>query len=154
MPDIRIERLGLDRLDTLLKWRMEVLRDVFSLPAEKDMTELYEENETYYRREIPSGGHIACLASIGEEEIGTGGICLHEEMPSPDNPTGKCAYLMNIYVRDAWRGHGVGKRMVRTLVGLALEQGISKIYLETSECGRKLYETVGFSEMPDMLQLR
>ncbi len=26
-----------------------------------------------------------------------------EELPSPDNPSGKCAYLMNIYVREAFR---------------------------------------------------
>ncbi len=154
MREIKIEQLGLDRLDTLLKWRMEVLRCVFSLPEGIDISDLYDENAAYYRREIPAGGHIACLAMAGDQEIGTGGLCLHEEMPSPDNPSGKCAYLMNIYIRDTWRGMGVGKRMVRTLVGLALERGITKIYLETSESGRNLYESVGFREMNDMLQLR
>lgn len=35
----------------------------------------------------------------------------------------------------------------------ALERNITKIYLETSPCGRALYESAGFSEMRDMMLL-
>ena len=82
-----------------------------------------------------------------------GGLCLHDEMPSPDNPSGRCAYLMNIYVREGHRGEGAGKKIVRYLIGCALERNITKIYLETSPCGRTLYESAGFSEMRDMMLL-
>ncbi len=82
-----------------------------------------------------------------------GGLCLYDEMPSPDNPTGRCAYLMNIYVRPEYQGHGYGKRIVRWLVGVALSRGIKKIYLETSEAGRLLYSFLGFSDMKDMMHL-
>lgn len=153
MPEIRIREAGPDELALLLQWREEVLRCVFSLPEGADMTALMEANERYYRHELPAGGHIGCFAERGSEIIGCGGLCLHGEMPSPDNPSGRCAYLMNIYVRDAHRGKGVGKKIVRYLVGRALAQGITKIYLETSECGRELYESVGFTPMRDMMLL-
>ena len=100
-----------------------------------------------------SGKHIACFAQKGGETIGCGGLCLHDEMPSPDNPSGRCAYLMNIYVRKEHRGEGAGKKIVRYLIGCALERNITKIYLETSPCGRSLYEAAGFSEMRDMMLL-
>ena len=93
------------------------------------------------------------FASIDGQKVGCGGVCLYDEMPSPDNPTGHCAYLMNIYVRPELRGCGVARRIVRWLVGAALSRGIKKIYLETSEAGRILYEVFGFSDMKDMIHL-
>lgn len=80
-------------------------------------------------------------------------MCLYRKMPSPDNPNGECAYLMNIYARSRFRKHGIGNRIVRWLVEQACQRNISKIYLETSEVGRPLYQTIGFSDMKDMMEL-
>lgn len=132
---------------------MEVLREVFAIPSEQSVTELEEENRRYYQTELSRGGHIACFAYLGEEVVGCGGMCLYDEMPSPDNPNGKCAFLMHIYARPQFRGHGVGHAVVRWLIGQAEERGISKIYLETSKDGWSLYRAIGFAEMPDMMKL-
>lgn len=154
MAKIEITQAGIDNISELLSWRMEVLRNVFSLPSNHDMSELCEENRRYYEREIPRGGHIACFASLDGETVGCGGICLYNEMPSPDNPDGRCAYLMNIYCREAYRHKGVGRTIVSWLVGQALDNGIKKIYLETSTIGRRLYDAMGFQDMKDFMQLK
>lgn len=153
MSNIAVRQATLADLDMLLKWRMEVLQCVFSLPVDADTTELRQANEAYYRQHLPTEGHIACFALADGETVGCGGLCLYDEMPSPDNPSGRCAYLMNIYVKQEYRGRGVAKRIVRWIVGQALQRGISKIYLETSEAGRILYEVLGFSDMKDMMCL-
>ena len=151
--DIIIREATLTELNTLIEWRMEVLRCVFSIPAETDTTELRDANIEYYKRALADDTHIACFAEQNGKIVGCGGLCLYDEMPSPDNPTGHCAYLMNIYVRPEHQGHGTGKRIVRWLVGAALARGIKKIYLETSEAGRLLYSILGFSDMKDMMHL-
>lgn len=61
---------------------------------------------------------------------------------------------MNIYICPEFRGRGVGETIVRWLVGQAVQRNITKIYLETSEPGRKLYEKTGFLDMPDMMKLQ
>ena len=61
--------------------------------------------------------HVACFACLESAVIGCGGLCLYEEMPSPDNPTGKCAYLMNIYTRPRFRGQGAGQAVIDWLIG-------------------------------------
>lgn len=152
-PDITILEADPADLDLLIRWRMEVLHCVFSIPADADTTELRQANLDYYTKALSDDSHIACFAIIDGKTIGCGGVCLYDEMPSPDNPTGHCAYLMNIYVRPEHRGRGVAKRIVRWLVGAALSRGIKKIYLETSEAGRLLYEMLGFSDMKDMMHL-
>ncbi len=152
--EIQIRQATIQDLDLLMQWRMEVLHAVFSIPSGQSAPELAEENRRYYQQELPRGGHIACFAYRGEEIVGCGGICLYPEMPSPDNPNGKCAYLMNIYARPQFRRQGVGGRIVRWLIGQAKQRGATKIYLETSGAGRPLYREIGFQEMPDMMKLR
>ena len=124
-----VRQAGVDEIDRLMAWRLEVLR------------------------EVSRKGHIACFAEIDGQVIGCGGVCLQREMPSPDNLSGKCAYLMNIYTRPEAQRCGVGHSVVRWLVARARQWGAEKIYLETSKEGRALYEGVGFVDLPDMMLL-
>ena len=145
--DIEIRKAALADLELLTEWRMTVLREVFSVPLSDPMPELEQKNRRYYQTALQTEGHIACFAYVGNEIIGCGGVCLYQEMPSPDNPGGGCAYLMNIYTRPEFRGRGAGKKIVNWLIGQAAQRGITKIYLETSVSGRPLYQKMGFTEM-------
>lgn len=147
--EIEIVKAGLEDLSLLMEWRMRVLREVFSIPEGTDTALLEQANRQYYERHLLSGGHIACFAKNEEtgELIGCGGICLYQEMPSPDNPNGMCAYLMNIYTCPEFRRHGVGREIVDWLIHQAEQKSIKKIYLETSASGRPLYQELGFSDM-------
>lgn len=150
---VEIKKAGLTDIDLLVEWRMTVLHEVFSIPPEEPMEELKQENRQYYQEALLQGAHIACFAYAEGQVAGCGGVCLYREMPSPDNPTGYCAYLMNIYTRADYRGNGVGKKMVNWLVQQAVSRGITKIYLETSSAGRTLYSEMGFAPMPDQMKL-
>lgn len=151
---IEIIRANINDLELLLQWRMEVLREVFSLSAAQPAAELAEENRRYYQQELPTEGHIACFAHLNDETVGCGGMCLYREMPSPDNHTGQCVYLMNIYVRQQFRRRGIGGMIVRWLVEQAKARNIQKIYLETSAAGRPLYREIGFEDMRGYMQLK
>lgn len=140
-------------LDFLVDTRMEVLRTVFSISPQQDVTALRAKTRAYYRQMQANGGHIACLVFHGADFAGCGGVCLYQEMPSPDNPSGLCGFLMNIYTRAPYRRRGVGELVVRWLVRKAREQGAGKIFLETSAMGRPFYERLGFVPMPDEMQL-
>ncbi len=150
--EIQIKRAELKDLDLIVKWRMETLEDVFADQKDSFPEDLEEKNRAYYEQALPAGRHIACFALADGRIVGCGGICLYQELPSPDNPGGLCAYLMNIYCRPAYRRQGVGTAIVRWLVSRAGERGITKIFLEASDAGRALYREIGFSDMPDMME--
>lgn len=136
-------------LDTLLNWRGEVIANVFGVTATR---ELMDANRRYYSEHLNDGTHIA-LEAVGEDgPAGCGAICLTEELPSPDNPSGRCAYLMNIYVRDRFRNRGIGHSIVRRLVETACELGCDKIYLETTDGAKSLYNSIGFKELPGIMK--
>lgn len=152
--ETEIKKASLTDMDQLLDWRIEVLTEVFSLPPRIDTTHLRHENRKYYSDSLSNGSHIACFAELHGEKIGCGGICIHQEMPSPDNLSGRCAYIMNIYVRKAYRRQGVGMKIVSFLIDQAKSSGIEKIYLETSAAGMPLYQIMGFVPMQDMVILK
>ena len=151
--DIIIKQASADDMETLMEWRMEVLCHVFGIPDGEDMQSLYQANREYYLTAMPNQSHVAIFATVNQEIVGCGGLCLYREMPSPDNPTGQCAYLMNIYTREEYRKQGVGKAVALWLVDYAKKKGITKIYLETSVCGRPLYESLGFHDMQDYMKI-
>lgn len=137
-------------LSELMEWRKEVIRHVFA--AEPDDA-LLDANRAYYRKAIEEGNHYALEATVDGAGAGCGAICFGEELPSPDNMSGKCAYLMNIYVREAFRNHGIAHEIVRKLIEVARDRGCGKIYLETTADGRPVYESLGFKDMKDMMKL-
>lgn len=154
---IEVKNAKIQDLDLLLDWRMEVLSNVFSeefkmLTAEQINT-IRENNRRYYLSEMPRGGHIACFAYRDAEIVGCGGICIYDEMPSPDNLSGKCAYLMNIYTRQEYRYQGIATRIVEHLIAEAKARNIEKIYLETSADGERMYRRLGFKDMKGYMKL-
>jgi len=136
-------------LPTLMHWRAEVIRNVF---GEEPSKRLLVANRQYYRQHIEDGTHLAYVVAEDGEDCGCGAICFGEELPSPDNTTGKCAYLMNIYVREPFRNKGIAHALVRHLVKEAMERECGKIYLESTEEGKSLYRTSGFRPMRDMMK--
>lgn len=138
-------------IETLMQWRREVIENVFDQAPSED---LMAQNEGFYRRHLADHSHLAFIASEDGVESGCGSICLTEELPSPDNPNGRCAYLMNIYVREKFRDHGIGHAIVRRLMEEAKLRGCKKIYLETTSEGRPVYESLGFRDLPDMMKLK
>lgn len=136
-------------IPTLMHWRKEVIENVFGVVPSK---ELMAANRMYYMKHIADGSHIAIVAETDDQDVGCGAICLSDELPSPDNPSGRCAYLMNIYVRKEYRGHGVGHSIVCWLVKKARQLGCDKIYLETTDGARSLYKDIGFKELPGIMK--
>lgn len=146
-PQIVVRRA--DRLHRLLHWRREVLECVFGQPPDDA---LMLANERYYAQALPSGQHYAVEALCNGLEAGCGSICLSMELPSPDNNSGRCAYLMNIYTRPQFRGKGVATAIVRHLIDKARQDGCDKIFLETTAMGQSLYTEIGFEPLPGIMK--
>ncbi len=134
---------------TLMRWRKEVIEHVFGQTADDP---LLNANRAYYEKHMADGSHFALVADIDGKECGCGAVCFTEELPSPDNPSGRCAYLMNIYVREPFRNHGIAHQIVTRLLEESMQRKCGKIYLETTDDGRPVYRSLGFRDLPDMMK--
>ena len=113
-----------------------------------------QESYTYYRRALETGEHIAYLVYDQGTFIGAGGVSFYQVMPTFHNPTGKKAYIMNMYTAPGYRRQGIAFHTLDLLIKHAEAQGVLQISLEATDMGRPLYEKYGFVKMEDEMELR
>ena len=150
----KCKRATMEDIDELVRTRIIVLRAANKLSDDEDMSVVEEESYAYYRRALESGEHIAYLVYDNGKFIGAGGLSFYQVMPTYHNPTGKKAYIMNMYTNPAYRRKGIAYHTLEILVADAKNKGIDAISLEATEMGRPLYEEFGFVGMKDEMELK
>ena len=147
------KRATMEDIDELVRTRIIVLRAANKLSDDEDMSVVEEESKAYYRRVLETGEHIAYLVYDNGAFVGAGGVSFYQVMPTYHNPTGKKAYIMNMYTAPEYRRKGIAIHTLDLLVKDVREQGVSQITLEATEMGRPLYEKYGFVKMEDEMEL-
>ena len=139
-------------LELLVKNRIEVLRAANGFSGDTDMSLVEQESRDYYRHAFEHGGHVALLVYDGDSFAGCGGVSFYRVMPTYHNPTGRCAYIMNMYTRPGYRRRGIASLMLECLMKEIRSRGITKVTLEATDAGRPLYEKYGFISMKDEME--
>ena len=85
--------------------------------------------------------------------IGAEGVSFYSVMPTYHNPSGKKAYIMNMYTAPDYRRQGIAYKTLDMLVKMSKERGIDQVSLEATEMGRPLYEKYGFVKMESEMEL-
>ena len=149
----KYKRATIADIDELVRTRIIVLRAANKLSDDVNMSLVEKESFAYYKHALESGEHIAYLVYDSEKFIGAGGVSFYQVMPTYHNPTGKKAYIMNMYTAPEYRRQGIALHTLDLLVQDAKKQGVSQIALEATDMGRPLYERYGFVKMEDEMLL-
>ena len=147
------KRATIDDLEILTDTRIAVLRAANKLSDDVDMSEVKKQSYEYYQEALKNDSHIAYLIFDGETFVGAGGISYFRVMPTYHNPTGRKAYIMNMYTKPEYRRKGIAFETLGLLVADARKKGISAISLEATDMGRPLYVKYGFVKMNDEMEL-
>lgn len=151
--DFIYRKAGLEDLALLTETRIEVLLAANGLPEGTDMGEVEEQTRLYYQKALSDGSHIAYLVFDGNRLAGTGGVSFFQVMPTYHNPSGRKAYLMNLYTKPEYRRRGAASNTLDRLVQDAKRRGVTAISLEATAMGRPLYERYGFVPMNHEMEL-
>lgn len=150
---LNYRKATIDDLEILTETRIEVLRAANQLSKDVDMSEVKKQSYKYYQNSLENDTHIAYLVFDGEIFVGAGGISYFQVMPTYHNPTGKKAYIMNMYTKPDYRRQGIAFKTLDLLVSDAKVKGITAISLEATDMGRALYEKYGFVKMDNEMEL-
>ena len=151
MIEYRIATLG--DIDFLTTSRIELLRAANKLDDSVEMSEVERESRVYYEKTLADDSHVAILVMDGDKFVGAGGVSFYTVMPTYHNPSGKKAYIMNMYTNPNYRRQGIAIKTLEMLVKEAKKRGIKEITLEATDMGRPLYEKYGFTNMPSEMEL-
>lgn len=156
LPDniFEYKKASIEDIDELVRIRIIVLRAANKLSDDVDMSVVERESCVYYKRALETGEHIAYLVYDNNTLMGAGGISFYQVMPTYHNPTGKKAYIMNMYTAPEYRRRGIALHTLDLLVKSAKEQGVLQIALEATDMGQPLYERYGFVKMENEMELK
>lgn len=146
-------RAGSHDRELLTRLRLEVLRAANGLEEDVDLSRTELESRCYYETCFLEDSHAAWLVFDGEEVVGTGAVSFYQVMPTYHNPSGKKAYIMNMYTRPDYRRRGIAYRVLELLTAEAEMRQIDAVTLEATAAGRPLYEAFGFTAMRDEMEL-
>jgi GNAT superfamily N-acetyltransferase len=127
----------------LIRLRILFLNEVNN---QNEPPEGYEEALARYFRAGLSDGSIA--AWVAEEDgaiIATSGICFYCITPGYSNPTGKVAYIQNMFTLPQYRGKGLATELFGRLLEEARARGSKRCSLHATEAGKWVYQKFGFA---------
>lgn len=133
--------------------RIEVLKAANQLPDNTDMSAVRKETYQYYKNTLEQNQHCAYLVFCDGQWVGAGGVSFFQVMPTYHNPSGKKAYIMNMYTKPAYRRQGIAYAMLDRLIKSARDKGVGCISLEATAMGKSLYLRYGFRPMEHELEL-
>ncbi len=151
--NLTYKKAMIEDIDILAETRIEVLRAANKLSRDTDMGEVKKQSHDYYKKALRDGTHIAYLIFDEGRFVGADGVSFFQVMPTYHNPTGKKAYIMNMYTDPEYRRKGIAYKTLDMLIRDTKSRGITVISLEATAMGRPLYEKYGFVKMNDEMEL-
>jgi GNAT superfamily N-acetyltransferase len=109
---------------------------------------LRESLEIYFKNEL-NKTYLCWYAKAGNEVAAIGGIILRTQAGTPKNPSGKWAYILNIYTAPAHRRKGLATVILNKLMDSAREKGYTAFELRASKNGEPVYIKEGFKMHPE-----
>lgn len=116
--------------------------------------EFRAETLEYIREHIGTDDLIIFLALDGETIASSCMACIFQTAPVPSCPNGKAAELLNVYTKQAYRRMGLAEKLVRMAIMELQTRGVEKVLLDYTDDGLPLYRKLGFTILPQEMQLR
>ncbi len=136
---IGYRRAGVSDVDALVDFRIDFMRAVKRIDAAAESawkTEL----AALFARELGSGALRAWVAVEGGRVVGASGLA---PARGRDEREGE---ILNMYTLPGFRRRGIGASLLELAIGEARAAGLSRLRLQPTEDGRRLYEGAGFRD--------
>lgn len=134
-------------VEDLANARVAFLVEANGVEGEEEIAKLHKNNIEFFKSGFYDGKFVSWVAMEEGEIIGTSGISFFVQPPNKKVPTGKFAYITNMYTYPDYRGHGIATKLFSLIVDEAKSRGCEKIMLNATIKGRHIYESFGFSDL-------
>lgn len=145
--DFALRRATVDDAELISQQRHAMFTDMGHIGIEA-ATEKFTE---WVRPKLANGDYLGWFVTRSNGEIVAGaGLWLIEWPPTPLDLHTRRGYILNVFVREEVRRHGLARWLVTTILDYCQSQGIRVILLHASEKGRALYDSLGFTATNEM----
>ncbi len=132
-------------VEALAALRVTFLAEEESLHDESERARFLQLTRQYLARAIPSGEFVSWVAEASGELVATSGLIFFQRPPSLQNPSGKEAFILNMYTIPQWRSRGLATQLLQALLQYVQTQtDAHRIWLYATPPGKPIYEKAGF----------
>jgi GNAT superfamily N-acetyltransferase len=121
--------------------------------SDKYKAYILDNTKQYITDEMKDGSFVCWVAIHDNSIIAMGGVTFFCLPPNDWCPTGKTAYIGNMYTIPVFRRQGVAHHLIELIFGEAKERGCERILLNATDIGRHLYEKFGFETWESAMAL-
>lgn len=151
---IEYRKANLKDINELVRLRIVFLQEMGNKAISSEDENLRKALYEYFEEKVLKNEFAAYLALEKDEIIATSGLCFYTLPPSYKNPTGKVAYIMNMYTSSSYRKQGIAKVLFQKIIEEAQLRGYKYISLHATEKGRPLYLKFGFKDLNTEMTLK
>jgi GNAT superfamily N-acetyltransferase len=142
---IEYRKAGTDDIDMLATMRVSFLCEGKD-NTEDEKNALLDNIKQYFYKSIKDGSFIAWIAVDGDKIVATSGLSIYVVPPNRACPSGKTAYISNMYTVPEYRFRGIATKLFALTVDEAKSQSCERILLNATDMGRPIYEKYGFED--------
>lgn len=107
----------------------------------------------WYGEALPTGTYRGWMVERGGQVVGGGGMIVMPWSPGPSRFDPRMAWVYNVFVEPAHRGHGLGRRLMEAMHAWCRTQGIERLALNATAAGARVYRDLGYTS-PDEPMMR
>ena len=151
---MRNDILQLDEksVDDFWRLRIALLEELGEIRKDTDASQLKLATNQYYLSHINKD-----LISWGifqkENIVAIGSLCLFTRIPYKENLSGLEGYILNIYTSAQFRKCGFANQILDNIIEYSRKNNIKRLWLSSSEQGKKLYTERGFIKKDNDMEL-
>ncbi len=149
-PNIRIRSATPEDCEVILHHRRSMFEEMKEgSPSELDR--MVKVMRPWLSEALARGTYQGFLADDGDAKVVAGGGVVILSWPaSPRDPYNRRALIVNVYTEPEFRGRGVARKIMMTILEALKRQGLRSATLHASAAGRPLYESMGFTPTNEM----
>jgi GNAT superfamily N-acetyltransferase len=122
--------------------------------------DMYRRSLEYFQQALEEGTYRGWVVVLRQEQgtlTGGGGLVLRRIPPFPEPDGRVCAsdeqaHILNVFVEEQYRGLGLAKALMETILDWCRRQGIGSVTLNASSAGKPLYEQLHFTEVQNFMK--
>ena len=154
MAAYTIRSATVDDAASIARHRVEMFRDMGQVPTDALASKLLSASTIAIRQALNGHSYVGWLA-IGDESRVIAGVGVHVRRQLPrvhvnEVRHGPVPLVVNVYTEPEWRGKGIARALMQTLMQWVREQGFDRVVLHASDAARGLYESLGFKATNEM----
>ena len=149
-PEISFRRASTVDIDQLVELRIRQLLD----EGYPEVTDIRRDLSKYFLTNIENGSLICWVGVADKIILATAGICFYQLPPTFSNPSGRIAYITNMYTDLAYRKRGTASLLLNKLILEAKALEYTSVRLHASQLGKGLYEKAGFIDADGYMAMK